>query len=136
MGALRPSYFFPLAFVSSSGDDDSMQSLHRLWRRKPLVLIGFTAAVTLSALFGYRAFAHYSDLQDRIGKPVAGWMTPGFIARHYDLDLDDVFEALGIEENTPKHQPLSRMARNTGVPRTELIARVEAAIDREHPERR
>lgn len=108
-----------------------MRDPGRLWREHRLLVLIFAAAVLLAALFAVRAavfWTHWSDPENR-DQPLAGWMTPGYVARSWHVDRGVVAEALGLEPGAGRGMTLAEIAEAQGVPLSELEARLIDAIE-------
>lgn len=101
----------------------------RILRRNPLLALAFIGAVCACLFFAWRAVDTALILANRAEKPVAGWMTPRYIARSYGLDRDDLRRLLPVADSEDANQPLYALAREDGVPVTELITAVQALVD-------
>lgn len=100
-----------------------------LWRDHPVLLTLFVLAAGLSLGFALRALVvAVLWLGPPSDKPVAGWMTPRFIVKSYELPPEVVAEALAIPPESRPRQPLLEIARDQGRPVAELIEAIEAAI--------
>lgn len=103
--------------------------IRRIWQRNPLLSLAFLLAVTASLFFAWRAVDMALILTNRAEKPVAGWMTPRYIARSYGLDRDDLAAVLSTADGEDARQPLHSLAREQDVPLTDMIRAVQALID-------
>jgi len=101
-----------------------MNRLRRLWRRRPIALIGFAVAALAVAFFAVRMVvftAYWADPAHR-DSPIEGWMTPGMVARSRHLPPEAVAEALGLDHTAPRHMTLAELAAERGVPLDALLA--------------
>lgn len=108
----------------------TMESLRYLWRRHRAASIAFALAAALALVFALRfaAFAVYwSDPANRDRK-IEGWMTPGYVARSWQVDPALVRKALGGPFEDARRLTIDRIARQTGVPKDRLVADVRRAI--------
>lgn len=103
--------------------------IRRMWQRNPLLSIAFLLAVAASVFFTWRAIHMALVLSNRAEKPVAGWMTPRFIANSYGLDRDDLAAILLTADRDDARQPLYTLAQEQGVPVAEMIRAVQALVD-------
>ena len=103
--------------------------IRRIWQRNPGITLAFCLAVLASLFFGWRAVDMALILSNRAEKPVAGWMTPRYIARSYGLERDDLAARLSTTDRDDARQPLYSLAREQDVPVTDLINAVQALID-------
>lgn len=101
-----------------------MDTLRYLWRRHSLALTGFVIAVVLALGFGVKMMMHEPPRAD---EPIAGWMTPRFIAHAHHIDPDHLRAVLG--ELPPDTRPtLQAIADYNHLPLPEVIAQIEALI--------
>lgn len=108
-----------------------MTALARLWRERRALVLAFCAAVLLAVFFAVRSalfWAHWSDPARR-DEPLAGWMTPRYVALSWNVDRAVVGEALGLEPGGGRRMTLAEIAAAQGVPLSELEARLMAAIE-------
>lgn len=107
-----------------------MSVLAQLWRDHRLALLAFVAALAVTLFFALRfvSFALYwSDPAHRNQVP-EGWMTPGYVARSWDLPRDALIGALGLPEKPPHPLTLEEIAAMRGVPLSTVLGEVSAAI--------
>ena len=105
-------------------------ALRYLWTHHRWGMIGFGAALMLALLFAVRLsiFTMYWADPAHRNQPIEGWMTPGYIARSYDVDPDVIRAALPIQLDA--RSTLARIAAREGVAIDTLIAEIEGAIER------
>ncbi|NKX43932.1 hypothetical protein [Roseicyclus persicicus] len=103
-------------------------ALAYLWRHHRVALIGMGLALAVAAVFAVRLTLftiYWADPAHR-DQRIEGWMTPGYIARSWEVEPGVIRAALALEQG---HRPtLAQVAEAEGVPLPELIARLEAAI--------
>jgi hypothetical protein len=107
-----------------------MKALRFLWLQHRAALLVFTVALVAVAFFGTRVtmrWVYWSNPAHQ-DQPIAGWMTPGYIAQSYGVEMDLVRAALALDEASPHWMPLDEIARQSGDDRDDLIAAIEAAI--------
>lgn len=105
----------------------------RIFRSAPVLASAFTIALLLTLWFGGQSIAraiYWADPQHQ-NQEIAGWMTLGYIGRSWGIPPSDM--AIAIEpywhkEPGKRIPPLDVIARERGVPVSEVIAHVEAAI--------
>jgi hypothetical protein len=107
-------------------------ALAYLWRNHRFALIGFGLALAVALIFAVRLTIftiYWSDPAHR-DQRVEGWMTPGYVARSWEVDRDVIRAALPPlpETGMDRRLTLDGIAASGGVPLPDLIARVEAAI--------
>lgn len=99
-----------------------------LWRRHPKLVAAFALALSLTLFFlgniVWQA-VYWSNHRD---EAVQAWMTVGYVGRSWGLDPFLIDEVAGLPK--PQGHPLSlkEIAAQRGVPVSEVIAQVEAAI--------
>ena len=103
--------------------------IRRIWQRNPFLSLAFLAAVAGCLFFTFRAVDMALILSNRAEKPVAGWMTPRYIANSYGIDRDDLATILAIADRDDARHPLYALAQEQGIPASEMIRAVQALID-------
>lgn len=103
--------------------------IRRLWRKNPLLTLAFALALAATVFFAGRAVMFAVTLSYRAEQPVAGWMTPRYIARTYDIEREDLALILSTADRDDLRQPLYTIAREQGVPVLDLIDAVQKAVD-------
>ena len=105
-----------------------------LWRQRPFLVSAFVLAMALTLFFGGRLVvqAVYWSNPAHHNQEGQGWMTVGYIARSWQLKAPELNATAGLPAPKAKGhpQPLSEIARDRGVPVSQVIAEVEAAIAR------
>ena len=107
-----------------------MSALARLWQGHRAVVLAFLAAAAITLFFAVRlvVFALYwSDPAHRDQHP-AGWMTPGYVARSWQVPRDDLVGALGLAPEPGRPRTLAEIAAARGAPVEAVLAEVEAAL--------
>jgi hypothetical protein len=103
-----------------------------LWRQRPFLVSAFVLATLLTLFFGGRLVvqAVYWSNPAHHNQEVQGWMTAGYIARSWHLKGPDLDRLAGLPGPKVKGhpQPLAEIAKDRGVPVSQVIAEVEAAI--------
>ena len=104
--------------------------IRRIWQRNPILTLAFLLALGGSLFFATRAVNMAIVLANRAEKPVAGWMTPRYIAQSYGLDRDDLGRILAsVDDREDARRPLYTLAADEGVPVADLIAAIQALVD-------
>ncbi|WP_298906676.1 hypothetical protein [uncultured Aliiroseovarius sp.] len=105
-------------------------SLRRMWAAAPVATVVLVVALMASTFFGVRTVVNWVYWSDpaHVDQPIAGWMTPHYVAHSWDIPRPVMIEALALGEGDPKGRNLKRLAEAQGIPLDELIARIEAAI--------
>lgn len=98
--------------------------------RRKIGLAGFALAAILTLFFLSRLVLFTTHWMDpaRGMHPVEGWMTPGYIARTYDIPRADMMVILGLTPEDKPRQSLRKIAKAQGIPLADIIATVNAAL--------
>lgn len=105
--------------------------LRRIWAAAPVATVVLVVALSVSLVFGVRTignWVYWSD-PEHIDQPLAGWMTPRYVAYSWDVPRPVMIEALDMGDKNPERRNLKRLAEAQGIPLEELIARIKAAIE-------
>jgi hypothetical protein len=90
----------------------------------------FTVALALCLFFAAQASLrawHWHRLEAE--RPLAGWMTPRYVAHSWRVPREVMQEALGELPPPGRGRPtLRRIAADQGVPLEDLVGRIEAAV--------
>ena len=103
--------------------------IRRFWKRSPALTLAFLAAIAACLFFTGRTVLYATNLYWRSEKPVAGWMTPRYIALAYGVDRDTLAALLSTDDRDDLRQPLYAIARENGTPVADTITAVQALID-------
>lgn len=103
--------------------------IRRMWHRNPILTLAFVLALLACFFFAGRTMNMVMILMYRAETPVAGWMTPRYIARSYGLEREELGALLAVDDRDEARQPLYLLAQEQGVPIADLIARVQALVD-------
>ncbi|AHM05624.1 hypothetical protein roselon_03366 [Roseibacterium elongatum DSM 19469] len=111
---------------------DRPRALPYLWAHHRPAVIAFGLALAVAVFFLIRLVVHtiyWADPAHR-DQPLEGWMTPGYVARSYQVDGEVLRDAIGLAPRTvPEGRPtLSRIAAARGIPLEQLVAEIEAAL--------
>lgn len=110
------------------------ETIRTLWRTNRLLVIAFAVALTLTVVFGIRTTAFFLYWSSHQNLPVAGWMTAGYVAKSYRVDIEVVREAIGLDPEGHDRRPLARIAADRGVPVIELIDDINEALRAAKPD--
>jgi hypothetical protein len=107
-------------------------ALAYLWRHHRPAMIGLALAVAVALLFAVRLTVftiYWSDPAHR-DQRIEGWMTPGYVARSWEVEPEVIRAALPpMQETGPGARPtLDGIAASEGITLAELVARIETAI--------
>ena len=107
-----------------------MGRLKAAWQARPWLTSAFLLACVVTLFFSFRFTYHTVYWATHQDEPVRPWMTVGYVARSWDLDGReiDALAGLPLPEVKGRPQPLSEIAKDRGVPVTDIIAEVEAAV--------
>ncbi|MCT8159628.1 hypothetical protein [Pseudoruegeria sp. SHC-113] len=114
-------------------------ALRRIWRAAPVASLVLAVALLASAVFGLRAALHWHQMPPRAERmqPVAGWMTPRYVARSWRVPPEVVLEAIDAPRPPPDGpMSLDALATFRGVPTAQVISEAEAAIAAFHAAKR
>ena len=103
--------------------------IRRFWTRSPALTLAFLLAIAACLFFTGRTALYTANLYWRSEKPVAGWMTPRYIALAYGVDRDRLATLLSTDDREDLRQPLYAIARENGVPVIDVITSVQSLID-------
>ena len=109
-----------------------MTGLAQLWRDHRLALLVFVASLLVVVFFATRfvGFAIYwSDPAHAEAAP-QGWMTPGYLARSWQVPRADLVRELGLDPAAGRAPTLAEIAAARGITEAALLAEVAAAIAR------
>lgn len=106
----------------------SRGTIRFLWREHRLLFLAFAVALGLAVLFAGRTTAFYIYWANHRDAPLQEWMTTGYVARSYSLDREELRLALGLEPSVRDRRTLLQIAAQKGIPVSQLIAEIEAAI--------
>ena len=107
----------------------SRRPLHRrMWQHAPGLTVALAAALVLSLVFAFRLTfdaMHWHDTPEN--DPLAGWMTPRYVAHSWAVPPTVIREALAIPSDT-RRMTVSSLADERGMTTEEVILQIEAAI--------
>ena len=84
--------------------------MKKLWSDHKLLVVGFVAALLLTAILFVRLIADVVYWPQHQDQTISGWMTVGYVALSYDVDKDGLVEALGVESDLRRHLTLKAIA--------------------------
>jgi hypothetical protein len=106
--------------------------MRRLWANHRKLVIAFAVMVVLAAGFLIRGFVLVPPRGDPT-RPVAAWMTPGFVVHTYHIPPEVVGEILGLTPGEHRRQTIAEIATAQGVIVTDLLAELQAEVDAHRP---
>lgn len=107
-----------------------ISSVRRMWTAAPVATVILAVALTASAVFGVRTVASWVYWNDpaHIDQPIAGWMTPRYVALSWAIPRDVMLDTLSLGDAGPKRRSLNKLADAKGIPVETLISQLELAI--------
>lgn len=102
--------------------------IRHLWQSHRLALLAFVTALAALGFFGVKTLTSAVYWMDPAhqNEPLAGWMTPRYVAQSYGLPADVLGPALFLE----KGAPLRRMSLDTIVNQYSVtLATLQASVD-------
>jgi len=100
------------------------------WSKHPILVTGFLVALGVTLFFATRLIfftIYWSDPAHR-DQVLQGWMTPGYVAKSWDISREDMLAALGGVPVTGNRRTLEQIAEDRGIALRELITQIETAI--------
>ncbi len=109
-----------------------IQHLKTMWKAAPVATLLLALALAVSVGLGGRMVAraiYWSD-PAHINQPLAGWMTPHYIAHSWHIPREVMITFLNQTdtETPPRPAPLSMIAQRRGIPLDQLIQDLNAKI--------
>lgn len=101
------------------------------FHRRTLLWVAFIVALLFTSMFALRFARQVRRFHGDSSKPVQPWMNIPFISRTYDVPPMALHEVLGLPPDVRDPRPLNAIARSQGVAVSEIVARVQALIDRQ-----
>jgi hypothetical protein len=107
-----------------------MNRFFALWRARPWLTSTFLLACVLTMFFAARFVVRTVYWANHRDEEVRPWMTVGYVARSWGLDGREIDALAGLPLPEVKGYPLTlnEIAADQGVPVSEVIAKVEAAV--------
>jgi hypothetical protein len=109
-----------------------MKRMLTLWRARPWLTSAFVLACLLTLFFAGRLTVYTIYWATHQDQPILPWMTVGYVARSWGLEPRalDSEAGLPMPEVLGRPQSLEEIARDRNVPVSEVIADLQAAIER------
>lgn len=104
--------------------------LRAAWAKAPWLMSAFTLALLLTLFFGVNAAreAIYWADPRHVEQPIAGWMTPGYVGISWNIPREVMRDALNLTDAERGPIRLQDLADQRGVPLSDIIAQINAAI--------
>ena len=112
--------------------------IRHLWANHRPALLAFVAALAALGFFGVKTITSAVYWMDPAhqNQPIAGWMTPRYVAQSYGLPADVLAPALFLEQGPPRRLSLDTIMEEQGVSLADLQARIDAATETYRAENR
>lgn len=111
-------------------------TIRHLWAHHRLLVIAFGLAVLLTLFFALRlalATLYWSD-PAHLQQPPERWMTPGYVARSWQVSPQALATALGLAPDAaPRGQTLDDIATAQDKPVETLIAELTLFLNAQQP---
>ncbi|MBV7409900.1 hypothetical protein [Maritimibacter sp. DP1N21-5] len=103
----------------------------RAFRRHPVLFPLFLLALLAIVWFGVKSTQDMIGMKSRFSADpeVAGWMTPRYIARTWNIPPEVILESLDLTAEPRKRMTISEIALDKGLTTPDYAAEVEAALD-------
>jgi hypothetical protein len=102
-----------------------------LWTHNRYLLLAFVTVVGFAGFFGVRAtsqFIYWSD-PAHSDQSLAGWMTPRYVSRSYEIPPQVIQEALGMRSDAPMRRvSLDRLAAENDMTLDDMQAQLDAYV--------
>jgi len=104
--------------------------MRKIWRTHPYLLGGFALAVLVTVFFATRFVVQtvYWSNPENQNQQVQPWMTVGYVARSWHLDVHEIDALAGLPRPDGHPLTLIEIARVRGVPVAEVVKQVEDAV--------
>jgi hypothetical protein len=103
--------------------------------RVVLLALAFALAATVTVAIGVRFVASTIYWSQHRDEPIQPWMTVGMVARSYDVPRDRLAAVAGVDPEARDRRTLAEIASARGLPVSDLVAALQAEIDRTRAER-
>lgn len=107
-----------------------MRKLAVAWHRHRWLLLSFVGASLIMVFFVTRmivAAVYWSD-PARQRQTLEGWMTPGYVARSWDVPREQVLDMLGDALAEGRGRTLAQIAQDSGVPLAQILDQLASAL--------
>lgn len=104
-------------------------ALRRLWKEHRLLLAGFVLALAVMLFFAARSvmfWIYWADPAHR-EEPIAGWMTPRYVAYSWSIPPEVLRDALAVPPDA-RRLTIDALADMRGVPTEEIVRQIDAII--------
>lgn len=109
------------------------RSLRRIWKDQRPLVAAFAIAIALALFFVAGEVRSIRRLQDTpdTDPPIAGWMTPRYVAHSWQIPPEVIAETLSLEQDgSGRRLTLRDLADTRSIPVDELIRQLDEAISR------
>lgn len=107
-----------------------IQRLKILWEHHRLALLGFVGVLCVAGYFAITtltAMIYWMDPAHQ-DQPLAGWMTPRYVAMSYEIPPEVLGPALFLDRDAPpRRMRLTDIAAENGISIDELQERIDTA---------
>ncbi|MGE4612026.1 MAG: hypothetical protein AAED33_11685 [Paracoccaceae bacterium] len=86
-----------------------------LWQKNKLLVLGFLAALMLTSILLVRLIADVVYWPQHRDTEISSWMTLGYVAQSYEVDKNDLVDALSINADVRRHLTLQAIADAQGL---------------------
>ncbi|MBO3760410.1 hypothetical protein J5J10_07560 [Ciceribacter sp. L1K23] len=106
----------------------AIDAVRTLSRKHPLLFSAFVVSSVVALVFAGRFLYQVAYWQTHQNETVRPWMTIGYVARSWQVDPEELAEAVQLPFRRGKRQRLEDLAQEKGVPVEALIADVDQAV--------
>jgi hypothetical protein len=106
-----------------------MSAFRAALRSHPVIASVMALALVAALAFGGLAISRALSFRDLpTDPPIAGWMTPAFVARSWQLPPEMMMQAIDGSPGEGRRLTLDAIAAERGLPLADLVTRIEEAI--------
>ena len=102
-----------------------------IWQHNRMALMAFVAVLCLAGFFGFKSvsqFIYWADPQHQ-DQTLAGWMTPRYVARSYNVPPEVVQAAFALDQDAPPRRiSLDTLAAENNVTIDALQSDLDTAV--------
>jgi len=107
--------------------------LKDLWTHNRYLLIAFVVAICLSVFFSARAISQFVYWADpaRQDQTLAGWMTPRYVGKSYDIPPEIIQEAFDLQQDgNPRRISLDKLSEEKGISLNDMQSQLDVTVAR------